>query len=398
MTVPAIPDQYRVDPVASDNKIGVDRENNAIMGYVVIEEGDTKDYRGSFDMESLQSIVQLGNEAKSGVKMRFQHPGASDDGLGRFVGRAKNFRLDTRDGHGIVRADAYLNDTAMTQNVNGGTPYGEYLLDLAESDPGALQTSVVIPGSDIIERKPKDGKPQKPIIRPKKLIGSDFVDEGNAVHGDLFSIEGLDEFMEGSERRIPTNLATAFSRYADKLFVDSDRDVVESRLNAFRDRYLTQRFGDPDPVHQGDPSMDQETKDAIEGLAQSTDEKFAKLFETLEADRKERKEELNAQQRAAEITAICEMSGHAEKGECAKWIADSKFSVHDVRKILFERGCQRNAPVDDDGEQSSTSDPNDKFRAEYAENLDLYKKLNTSEADYIRHRRKEEGLPSESAA
>ena len=56
------------------------------------------------------------------------------------------------------------------------------------------------------------------------------MDDGNAVHGDIFCVEGLDEFMHGSDRRIPTKLATAFSRYADELFRGCDRATVSSKL------------------------------------------------------------------------------------------------------------------------------------------------------------------------
>ncbi|MCA9137057.1 MAG: hypothetical protein KDB00_09865 [Planctomycetales bacterium] len=49
-----------------------------------------------------------------------QSRGRSDDGLGKRVARAENFRMDQRDGRKIVRADTFLTETAMKHNATGG--------------------------------------------------------------------------------------------------------------------------------------------------------------------------------------------------------------------------------------------------------------------------------------
>ena len=130
-------------------------------------------------------------------------------------------------------------------------------------------------------------------------------------------------------------------------------------------------------------------------IAQSTDEKLSKLTELLETDRKERKAEFTAQQRAAEINSMCELSGVAEKGEASKWIGDSSFSVDDVRKTLFERKCKQSAPPADDTESDFTAgggDPDTKYREGYQKNAAQMKRDRVTEFAYINWRRQKDGL------
>ncbi|QEF98157.1 hypothetical protein Mal15_22050 [Stieleria maiorica] len=407
------PHMFRAGTVASDKQVGVDRKSNVIRGYAVAEEGRTKTPgRGEFDLESLETLKKLGNADPRGVRIRFQHPSMSDDGLGKFMGRAKNFRIDKREGRHILRADAHIDKTAMEPGPDGSKARGAYLMDLAESDPGAFQSSVVIT-TDKLEREPdEDGNRRPPLFRPTKFWATDFVDEGDAVHGDIFSSEeSLDEFFEGSARRLPSKIALAASQYLDQIFPDSDREVVESRFNAFRDRYLLRRYGSAEfSIEPEDPGMDQETKDALnktnealESLAKSTTEKLSELTELISQDRAERKAELSASERASEITGICEMSGCVEKGEAAKWIADDKMSAGDVRKILFGRMCEKNKPVGDDksdkfSTKKAARDENEKFRQEYAEHQSIHEQLGVSIDRYIAERREEEGLPVQESA
>lgn len=401
MTVPIAPEMFRAESFASDNSIGVDRENNVIRGYVVAEEGRTKTPgRGEFDMESLQVLAQLGNEQINGVRVRFQHPSMSDDGLGKYMGRAKNFRIESREGHAILRADAHLDKTSLEPGPNGGKPRGLYLMDLAESDPGAFQSSVVML-TDKLQREPDEsGERRPPIYRPTKLLASDFVDEGDAVHGDLFSTESLDQFLEGSSRRLPSKLAVAGAQYLDQLFPDADRDVIEARIEGFKSRYLELRFGAaPQSLELEESDMDQETKSAIEALQKSHEEKLSALTKLIEQDRLERKAELSAAQQHAEITALCEMSGVAKPGEAGDMIKKG-FSADDARKELFGRLINKQAPVaDDDKTNDSFSTPpkvdeNEKFRAEFTGRRNIYESLGITIDSYVRDRREELGLPA----
>src|SRR5262245_47179916 len=112
--------------------IGVDRDNAILRGYVVAQLGPFKsEGRGEFDQKSLDAIESLGGNAPKGLKSRLDHATMSDDGSGKFLGRALNFRmataLDVRTGKKVpaVRADLHFDKTALdTPPGGGGKPYG----------------------------------------------------------------------------------------------------------------------------------------------------------------------------------------------------------------------------------------------------------------------------------
>lgn len=246
---------FSVEPVylksmASGRPIGVDRANKTIQGYVVALHGPFKDLRGEFDDKSLAKIVELGNASPAGLKSRFTHPGMSDDGLGKHLGRAKNFTLDQataiRDGKPVtvpaVRGDLHLNDAAF-HSPSGDL--GTYIMDLAESDSDAMSSSLVL-RTDKEKRLNPDGTAQKdkagnelpPLWRPKLLHASDVVDDGAAVDGFL----GLDRniaiaLLPDAEVRLGVELL-------DRVFEGQPRDVVEGRVLSYLRKYLDLRFGD----------------------------------------------------------------------------------------------------------------------------------------------------------
>ena len=165
----------------------VDRKTEVISGFAVVTKGITKDERGEFDDEALEKIIDLGNKQKMGAKSRFGHPNMSNTALGTFLGRVKNFK---RDGE-IVRADLHIDPTAHK------TPDGDladYVMSLAESDPDAFGSSMVIHWDEEYRRekdgtltKGKDGKDLPPLIRVKKLNSVDIVDDPAANDG-LFGV------------------------------------------------------------------------------------------------------------------------------------------------------------------------------------------------------------------
>jgi len=389
--VPKIPQMLRAGLTLSDQAIGVDRENNVLRGYVVAEVGHFKSQgRGQFISESLDAIVELGNAAPKGLKSRFTHPNMSDDGLGKYLGRSKNYR---RDGD-KVRADLHFDPTALETPPAGGKPYGQYVMDLAESDPGALGSSLVVKPERF--EQPDD---EPDVWIPLQLLASDIVDEGDATHGDLLSVEGLECFFaEGSARRIPSKLAIVGTEYLDKLFLDADRAVVESRFNAFRDRYLSRRFGADLTTETEESPVDQETKDALASTnqaVQSLAQGVGELRSLIEEDFKARKEELSQAKKAEKIVHLCKLAGVPERASV--YLAEEK-SLDDVRDELLALKFKNNAPPADDaagenGHLSNTTDPNVKFSAEYEEHRRIHEQLGISREKYIARRRKEAGLP-----
>lgn len=203
--------------------------------------------RGVFDAKSLKKIVTLANRKKGGLKSRFTHPSLSGDGLGSFLGRVKNVRMDsvTLDrSEGIVsllavRGDLHLADVAFN-SPNGDL--GTYVLDLAEEDSDALSSSLVLKP----EEEPQlgeDGKPDlnlPPLWRPLELHASDIVDEGAAVDGLLSSEIQFDQMPDGLVRQGYEILSN--------FLPGSPRNVVEARLSVWLRRAMDLRFGDEEPV------------------------------------------------------------------------------------------------------------------------------------------------------
>jgi hypothetical protein len=184
----------------------------------------------------------------------------SNDGLGKFLGRSRDLRMDkatdARTGKTVhaVRGDLYFDKTALDTPPEGGKPLGLYVMDLAESDPDALSSSIVVVADqdyrldkDGTPQKDKDGNPLPPLWRPTELHASDIVDTGDAVDGLLSANIDIE--------RLPLSVLWKGSQLLDAVFLDQPRDVVEARLQAYISRYLTRKFGEVETV--ATPSLDE---------------------------------------------------------------------------------------------------------------------------------------------
>lgn len=216
----------------------VDRENKILEGYVVAQKGNFKSRRGQFDDQSLGRIVQLmkDNEPR-GTKSRFTHPNMSDDGLGKFLGRAHNARLDP-DG-GRVRADLHLSDSASHAPAGD---LADYVMRLAEEDSDALSSSLVVEVDRVSildsygrPKKDESGEPVPDLWLPTRIHSSDLVDEGDAVDGLLSAGIDVD--------RLPLSALWRGAELVDEVFAGQPREVVEARLQSWLQRYLDDRYG-----------------------------------------------------------------------------------------------------------------------------------------------------------
>lgn len=233
--------------------LGVDRDNKIIRGYVVAQAGPFKTIPGEFDEKSLSAIVSLMKKERNGLKSRFTHATPGVDSLGKFLGRVKNPRLDSvrlkRDGKTVevpaVRGDLHLDPSSFR------TPYGDlggYVMDLADSDPEAISSSLVVksnyePRIDPKTRRPllsaETGEPLPTLWRPIALQFSDVCASGQAVDGllsvdDAAKIEPVDP------------LQCAFD-LADLAFPDADRATLSAWFETVREQYLAARFGEDAP-------------------------------------------------------------------------------------------------------------------------------------------------------
>ena len=227
------------------NTIGVDRNAEVIRGYVMAQEGPFKtEGRGEFDHKSLRQIVRLAKAAPNGLKSRFAHPTLSDDGIGKFLGRSKNARLETAERNGkeieLVRGDLYISPTSHKSPMGD---IGEYVLALAESDPDAFSSSLALKTTkewrlDAKGRPKQDaeGKELPPLWRPQKLHASDVVDTGDAVDGFL-------EAHNLNFGELPDAIVRQGVQLLDEQFAGVDRATIEERCTAWLRRYLDGRFG-----------------------------------------------------------------------------------------------------------------------------------------------------------
>lgn len=233
--------------------VGVDKEAEIIHGFIVAQEGPFKsEGRGEFDVKALKTIVKFMKDSPNGLKSRFTHPDMSNDGLGKFLGRAKNPRLDkisVRDSEGtkkddeitVVRADLHIDPSSHS------TPSGDlggYIMRLVANDPDALSSSLVLRVEQEYRTDKKghpevddDGNELPPLWRPLALHATDIVDTGDAVDGLLSA--NLD--AEG----LPDGVVRKASELMDRQFAGKPREFVESRCVGWLTRYLNRRYGEP---------------------------------------------------------------------------------------------------------------------------------------------------------
>jgi hypothetical protein len=171
--------------LTSGAHVGVDVRNRKIMGAKVIELGELNDTRNLIvDEETLDQVLMLGNAPNKGIKVRYTHPRDKEDGIGKHLGRATNFRRDNE----AVYADISLASVAFS-NPDGN--YGQYILDFATEDPEAfgLSLSTTLDVELMLESKPEEG----PVpIRFERIKAVDFVGDPAATRGGLFE-ESIEE-------------------------------------------------------------------------------------------------------------------------------------------------------------------------------------------------------------
>ncbi|MCZ6655566.1 MAG: hypothetical protein O7D91_21365 [Planctomycetota bacterium] len=231
--------------------LDVDREKNIIRGAAILQLGDVNDDRPWFaDDQTLQQVVDAGNAAKNGLKARFTHPNMSGDGLGKFLGRWKNFR---RDGE-FVRADAHISDRSFK------TPHGDlgtYVLDMADDEPEAFGVSVS-PRWDHKAMEAEQDKNGRQPLRLEKLIAADVVDEPAGTRGGFFG--------KPDGELSASNAPAQATQVLDTLFSGQSPEVVRGKVDQFLTRYLTNR---------GDDMADTATVDDLQTKLDESDAKHA---------------------------------------------------------------------------------------------------------------------------
>lgn len=367
--IPAKPDRFRSSPVrgidASQDGF-VDRKAGVIRGYSVAKLGVTLDERCEFDDASLEKIVELGNTVPNGIKSRFTHPSMSDDGMGKFLGRSRNFR---RDGD-TVRADLHLSKTAFK------TPEGDlatYVLDLAEDDPDAFGCSVVI-GWEQEYRREEDGTLSQdaegndlpPLCRIFKLWASDVVDD-----------PAVDQGFFGHAEHDPARYATTL---LDQMFGDAGPEVIRARVDAFLNRYFDSKgFAMSKPTEATKPA--EATKPQEQPQPDEREAAFAAKEKEL-ADKEAafaKKEARFAEEQ--EIHAACRSVG---RGDDAEGFCQAGKSLKEVQGELLKGFSGQTKPAAPGGRESEAEkDPDQKLRDQYRQDAAIHQANGVSEEDYL---------------
>ena len=191
----------RAMPLRGEPVSRVDREAHIIYGVSAAQPVEALGHDMILDRKAINQIVEHGNAARNGVKSRFTHPGLSSNGLGKYLGRLRDFREEG----GKAVADLHIADSAFK------TPEGDlgtYVMDLAEGDPDMFGMSVVIKGQrvwtlgdgsevDIADeegrqrKRPDNATTDKPVMRVKQLMAVDAVDEPAANRDGMFAARHL---------------------------------------------------------------------------------------------------------------------------------------------------------------------------------------------------------------
>jgi len=185
-------EKFRSTPIQLTGAIGED----ALLGVSIATTGEALGHRLLFDEISLVQLQQLGASKATGIKSRFTHPDWFSDGLGKYLGRFRNFRVEGSK----LAADLMISKTAHSSPAGD---IGQYVLNLAREDPSALGVSVVVDlervwvTNDGQELPAAGGKPagatgKYPVARITALYAADVVDEPALNPDGLFQITDED--------------------------------------------------------------------------------------------------------------------------------------------------------------------------------------------------------------
>lgn len=237
--------------------VRVDREAHVLYGVSAMQAVEALGHRLMVDRLTLEQFVDLANSKAHGLKSRFTHPGLSADGLGKHLGRIRNFRIEGDKALG----DLYLSETAAK------SPHGdlrEYVESLADEDPEAFGLSVVVDGygawqladgseqEDDDTGKPRDAVGRYPALRVTEAYAVDAVDEPAANRDGLFGafsgttselaarVYGLLDGTPGVEDQIEAFLTTG-GLHKNWYALAQEYDIDESKARVFAAHYLEHR-------------------------------------------------------------------------------------------------------------------------------------------------------------
>ena len=355
--------------------VRVDRKANVIFGASLMQIGDLNDAEvrpWTVDAKTLDQALSLSSRSANGLKARFTHPNMSADGMGSYLGRWKNLRIDGS----TLRGDLHIADAAFTSPQGD---LGNYVMDLAESDPESFGVSLAtkLDSADLQQfttmndSKPKSERSMWP-MRFAAIKAGDVVDDPAATRGGMFS-------LDADLRELPAQATALLQTY----FGDADPSVVRGRIAAFLDRYFASKGEQamPDATEPEAPveQTEQPATESTPVAALSATAEVPEIVTTSTAD-------LAAveRDRCKKIRALCDLAGCGDK---FNQFVDAGFSVAETQSALKDLMSKRGSVLD--SAPDPPADPNAKYKAEFSAHRHL---LSVSEDQYIRSRRIDDGL------
>lgn len=386
----------------------VDREKRTIFGCSLMQLGELNDSRPWFvDRKTLDQALALMEAGGGATKARYTHPNMSNDGLGSYLGRWVNPRID----NGHLRADLVLSERAFT-GPRGDI--GTYILDMAEGDADMLGVSLATRMNRKAMKSDARADGKQP-IRFSAIRAGDVVDEPAATRGGLFESSSLAE--------LPLHATQVLDHY----FEAATPDVIRTRAEGFLDRYLTNRFGDAAAMsknndtdqkpNEGNPTpegnLTRADLDSVLGsfgekLLSQVDEKLSKLggakgegdevFTRVKGPKviDEEPGQLSADQirtaerkRVSDLMALATNAGLSNAEKTAQEWIDKDLSVTDAKAALGDIVVKQNMLSSGEGDDGLDTDLDAKLKAEFRAQSKVHASLGVSEEDYIEHRKAE---------
>lgn len=373
-------------------KARVDLQKRIIYGAAVMQLGELNDDRPYLaDEQTLAEVVRLGNSMAKGLKARLSHPNASNDGIGKFLGRWRNFRW-SEDGSTVL-ADLHLAPIAF--RGKRADSLGQYVLEMADENPDMFGVSLA-PVWDFSAMESLENSDGLQPMRFKKLTAADVVDEPAATRGGLFG-------------DAPLSIATAphkATQALDQLFQDAGPEVIRQRVSGFLETYLANKFGPVLNSTEDEMSDDNKTtltleqvqaeiSSSLETALSPINEALAKLTPAPQEPPQDppalSQQEIIAaeRKRCTELNALARNSGLAKAEELAASWVEKGLSLVEAKASLADLAIAQNKLTTDAGD--APDDPDAAYKAEYRKGLSSFAAMGITEEDYIKSRKIDDG-------
>lgn len=384
---------YRTTPTKAAAPMRVERTGGKfkaglIRGVSLLSEGEALGHDHWVDGEFVASVAGAVNQLNRGSKVRFTHPSVSGDGLGRYMGRAINGRVEG----GKAVADIHL---AKASHETPDGDLGKYVMGLAEEDPEAFAISIAFErdreaedqfaaaheGGDGFESPATGNVANHPHTRLKALVAADFVDTPAANPDGLFHMG--EDIADEADRLC----AYAFGLSDEKpelscFSADVDR-VAEFAQRFLNSRGLIVMSNKPEVTpEQVTDTVPKAEYDALAAKVSEMEAKFAELTAApVDPEPNADDVQLAERQRVAELYKLANSACLDNATESAEKWADQGLSLVEAKAALADTLLARNGLTNDSGKPAD--DPDAKQRAEYHEYRAVYEAEGVSVEDYI---------------